>query len=169
MPGNLADPVWVDDESFDISYHVRRSALPTPGTEAQLRELVGRIMSRSLDRTRPLWELYLVEGLEGGRFALLGKTHHAMIDSSEAVDIAQVILDIESDHLESVKDEWTPLREPTAVELMVNAVTDLVRSPAERLLSTFALASRMSISRCSHLANTSWASSAWHGHMRRTY
>ena len=131
VPGNLANPVWVDDESFDISYHVRRSALPTPGTEAQLRELVGRIMSRSLDRTRPLWELYLVEGLEGGRFALLGKTHHAMIDSSEAVDIAQVILDIESDHLESVKDEWTPLREPTAVELMVNAVTDLVRSPAE--------------------------------------
>lgn len=131
VPGKLANPVWVDDESFDITYHVRRSALPSPGTEAQLRELVGRIMSRSLDRTRPLWEIYLVEGLEGGRFALLGKTHHAMIDSAEAVDIAQVILDNEPDHKEVVTDEWAPLREPTGVELMVNAVSDLVRSPTE--------------------------------------
>lgn len=131
VPGNLANPVWVDDESFDITYHVRRSALPSPGTEAQLRELVGRIMSRSLDRTRPLWELYLVEGLEGGRFALLGKTHHAMIDSSEAVDIGQVILDVEPDQNVMVSDEWAPLREPTGVELMVNAVSDFVRSPTE--------------------------------------
>lgn len=129
VPGNLANPVWVDDESFDITYHVRRSALPSPGTEAQLRELVGRIMSRSLDRTRPVWEIYLVEGLEGGRFALLGKTHHAMIDTAESIDIAQVILDVDPDHKELASDEWAPLREPTGVELMVNAVSDLVRSP----------------------------------------
>jgi hypothetical protein len=68
-PGRLANPVWVDDEDFDVTYHVRRSALPKPGTDAQLRELVGRLQSRQLDRNRPLWEIYLVEGLEGGRSA----------------------------------------------------------------------------------------------------
>ncbi|MGD9957037.1 MAG: wax ester/triacylglycerol synthase domain-containing protein, partial [Candidatus Nanopelagicales bacterium] len=66
VPGRLANPVWVDDEEFDVAYHVRRSALPRPGTDAQLKELVGRIMSRPLDRKRPLWEMYLVEGLSGG-------------------------------------------------------------------------------------------------------
>lgn len=133
VPGNLANPVWVDDESFDITYHVRRSALPSPGTEEQLRELVGRIMSRPLDRTRPLWELYLVEGLEGGQFALLGKTHHAMIDSATAVDIGQVILDTEPNRQETVSDEWAPLREPTGTELVVNAVSDLLRTPNEAI------------------------------------
>ena len=65
IPGRLANPVWVDDEDFDVTYHVRRSALPRPGTDAQLRELVGRLMGRRLDRSRPLWEIYLVEGLDG--------------------------------------------------------------------------------------------------------
>src|SRR4029077_8856506 len=79
IPGRLANPVWVDDEDFDLAYHVRRSALPRPGTDAQLRELVGRLQSRQLDRNRPLWEIYLVEGLEGGRVAVVTKTHHAMV------------------------------------------------------------------------------------------
>ena len=69
VPGRLANPVWVDDDDFDLTFHVRRSALPRPGSMEQLRDLVARIMSRQLDRSRPLWEVYLVEGLEGGRFA----------------------------------------------------------------------------------------------------
>ena len=93
VPGGLANPVWVDDEHFDVGYHVRRSALPRPGTDAQLEELVARIMPRPLDRHRPLWEVYLVEGLAEDRFAILTKTHHALVDGYNTVDIGQVILD----------------------------------------------------------------------------
>jgi diacylglycerol O-acyltransferase / wax synthase len=75
VPGRLANPVWVDDPDFDLAYHVRRSALPRPGTLDQLRELTARIMSRRLDPTRPLWEVYFVEGLDGGRVALLSESH----------------------------------------------------------------------------------------------
>lgn len=130
VPGNLANPVWVDDEGFDVTYHVRRSALPKPGTEAQLRELIARIMSRPLDRNRPLWEMYLVEGLEGGRFALLTKTHHAMVDGATAIDIAQVILDATPEPRSVAADLWRPSREPTSVHLLAGAVNDLARSPA---------------------------------------
>src|SRR3954452_4645404 len=79
VPGHLGSPVWVDDNDFDLGYHVRRSALPRPGSDEQLRELVARVQSRPLDRRRPLWEMYLVEGLAGGRFAVIQKTHHAMV------------------------------------------------------------------------------------------
>jgi len=78
VPGHLGLPVWVDDPAFDLDYHVRRSALPRPGDDDQLRALVGRLIARQLDRARPLWEIYLVEGLSGGRFAVVTKTHHAM-------------------------------------------------------------------------------------------
>ena len=94
VPGNLARPVWVDDPDFDVAYHVRRSALPKPGSDAQLTELVGRLMSRPLDHSRPLWEMYLVEGLAKGRTAVLTKTHQAMVDGISAFDIGQVILDV---------------------------------------------------------------------------
>ncbi|HET8716221.1 MAG TPA: wax ester/triacylglycerol synthase domain-containing protein, partial [Nocardioidaceae bacterium] len=80
VPGRLAPPVWVDDDDFDLTYHVRRSALPRPGSMEQLRELVARISSRPLDRSRPLWEMYLVEGLEGGRFAIYAKSHQILVD-----------------------------------------------------------------------------------------
>lgn len=129
VPGHLASPVWVDDEHFDISYHVRRSALPRPGTDEQLRDLVARVMSRPLDRNRPLWEMYLVEGLEGGRFAVLSKTHHAMVDGVSAVDIGQVILDTEPIPRETPPDTWRPTSEPSRLELVAGAVGDLVRRP----------------------------------------
>ena len=80
VPGHLANPIWVDDPAFDITYHVRRSALPRPGSDAQLLEFCSRIQSRLLDRSRPLWEMYLVEGLAGGRVAIVTKTHQAMVD-----------------------------------------------------------------------------------------
>lgn len=129
IPGRVANPVWVDDESFDVTYHVRRSALPRPGTMAQLRELVARIMSRPLDQNRPLWEMYLIEGLENGRFAILSKSHHAMVDGLAAVDIGQVILDVTPEPRSTGTDVWRPAREPSSLELFVGGVADTVRSP----------------------------------------
>ncbi len=130
VPGRVANPVWVDDESFDVTYHVRRSALPRPGTDEQLRDLVARIMSRPLDQNRPLWEMYLIEGLEGGRFAILSKSHHAMVDGMAAVDIGQVILDVTPEPRAMGTDVWRPAREPTSLELFVGGVADSMRSPA---------------------------------------
>ena len=130
VPGRIASPVWVDDESFDVAYHVRRSALPKPGTDAQLRDLAARIMSRPLDRSRPLWEMYLVEGLEGGRFALLTKTHHAMVDGIAAVDIGQVILDATPEPRPTPASSWRPAQEPSSIELVAGAINDLVRGPS---------------------------------------
>ncbi|GAB3597517.1 wax ester/triacylglycerol synthase family O-acyltransferase [Angustibacter peucedani] len=129
VPGRLANPVWVDDEHFDVTYHVRRSALPRPGTDEQLAELVGRLQSRALDRARPLWEVYLVEGLARGRFAIVTKTHQALVDGVNAIDIGQVILDDSPETPDVPTDTWTPAKEPTDVELVVSAITDAVRSP----------------------------------------
>ncbi len=129
VPGHLANPVWVDDENFDVTYHVRRSALPRPGTDEQLNELVARIMSRPLDRERPLWEMYLVEGLEDDRFAILTKTHHAMVDGATAIDIGQVILDTSPEPREVPVDDWRPQREPSSTELVAGAVNEIARSP----------------------------------------
>lgn len=130
VPGRIANPVWVDDAEFDIDYHVRRAALPRPGTEAELRELVARVMSRPLDRSRPLWEMYVVEGLAGGRFAILTKTHHAMVDGAAAIDIGQVLLDISPEPRQIDVPDWDPEPEPSASELVAEALADLARSPA---------------------------------------
>jgi diacylglycerol O-acyltransferase len=133
IPGRIANPVWVDDEDFDVAYHVRRSALPKPGTPAQLRELVARLQSRQLDRNRPLWEIYLVEGLEGGQVGIVTKTHHAMVDGISAVDIGTVILDLTPTPREVPDDDWIPEHSPSSASLMVGAVTDLVRRPSQAL------------------------------------
>ena len=93
VPGHVANPVWVDDPDFDLGYHVRRSALPRPGTPDQLFELVARIIARPLDRHRPLWEVYFIEGLEEGRVAVLSKSHEVLVDGVHTVDLAQVLLD----------------------------------------------------------------------------
>src|SRR3954469_25094875 len=130
VPGHLANPVWVDDSDFDVTYHVRRSALPKPGTDAQLRELVGRLQSRRLDRNRPLWETYLVEGLENGRIAVVTKTHHAMVDGVAAVDIGTVILDTTPTPREIPPDDWRPHREPSLLELVAGAIDEFVRRPS---------------------------------------
>jgi diacylglycerol O-acyltransferase / wax synthase len=127
--GRLARPVWVDDTDFDLTYHVRRSALPRPGRDDQLRELVARVMSRPLDRERPLWEMYLVEGLAGGRFAVLSKTHHAVVDGVTAVDIGEVILDDSPQPRESGPDQWQPQPGPSRVDLVVGALTETVKRP----------------------------------------
>jgi WS/DGAT/MGAT family acyltransferase len=130
VPGRLANPLWVDDEDFDITYHVRRSALPRPGTDAQLRELVARLQSRPLDRSRPLWEIYLVEGLSRDRAAIVTKTHHAMVDGVSAVDIGAMILDTTVEPRQTAVEPWQPTRAPSAVSLMAGAVADTIRRPA---------------------------------------
>jgi diacylglycerol O-acyltransferase len=131
VPGRLANPVWVDDEDFDVTYHVRRSALPRPGSDDQLQEFVARIQSRRLDRRRPLWEVYLIEGLEGGRFAVVTKSHQALVDGINTLDIADVIVDGKSDDQEPLTPAWRPGREPTDVELIASAFLDAVRRPSE--------------------------------------
>ena len=130
VPGRLANPVWVDDDDFDLTFHVRRSALPRPGSMEQLRELVARIMSRRLDRNRPLWEVYLVEGLEGGRFAILSKSHQILVDGISTVDLGQVILDVDPRPRGTVHDDWRPAREPSASALVAEAVSETVRHPS---------------------------------------
>ena len=113
VPGHLANPVWVDDPAFDITYHVRRSALPRPGSDVELLEFCARIESRLLDRGRPLWEMYLVEGLSGGRVAIVTKTHAAMVGERDGIDIAQVILDAAPAPRRTVEPIWMPGGEPS--------------------------------------------------------
>lgn len=141
VPGHLANPVWVDDENFDIGFHVRRSALPRPGSSAQLLELVSRIVSRPLDRTRPLWEIYFVEGLEGGRVALLSKTHQALVDGVHTVDLGQLLLDLQPEARELDPDDWVPRRSPNPARLLGGAVRENLTDPGV-LLDTVRTGSR---------------------------
>jgi diacylglycerol O-acyltransferase len=131
VPGHLARPVWTDDTDFDITHHVRLSALPKPGTNEQLAHLVARLMSRPLDHNRPLWELYLVEGLQRNRFALVTKTHHAMIDGIGAIEIGQVILDVSPNAEADDGSLWMPAPQPSQLRLVTDAVSETVRQPGE--------------------------------------
>jgi diacylglycerol O-acyltransferase / wax synthase len=160
VPGRLANPVWVDDEGFDVTYHVRRSALPRPGTEEQLLELVARVQARQLDRSRPLWEVYLVEGLQGGRFAIVTKSHQALVDGVNAVDIGQVILDDSPETPDVPTDTWKPAPEPSDLELVAGALAEVVRSPGNLtdsvrggLVDVRATAGRV-LGQVGHLAST---------------
>lgn len=130
VPFGIARPVWVDDAHFDVTYHVRRSALPRPGSRAQLNELVARLMARPLDRNRPLWEMYLVEGLDDGNFAIVSKSHESLVDGLSAVDIAQVMLDPSEETATVTAGAWRPRAEPTDIELLATALTELAIRPA---------------------------------------
>ena len=131
VPGGLGNPVWVDDTNFDMSYHVRRSALPRPGSDEQLEELVARIQPRPLDRSRPLWEVYLVEGLAEDRFAVITKTHHSLVDGISAVDIGNVLVDGNPTASEGVLTTWRARPEPSGLELVVSALTEAARTPSQ--------------------------------------
>jgi diacylglycerol O-acyltransferase / wax synthase len=125
----MGRPFWVDDPSFNLDYHVRHTALPRPGSDEQLRQLVGRIFSQRLDRSKPLWELWLVQGLEGGRFALISKTHHSLVDGVAGVDVATVLFDLQPVPAETSSESWTPEPEPSDVELVAEGVKGLIRTP----------------------------------------
>jgi len=130
VPLRLSRPVWVDDEDFDLGYHVRRTSVARPGGREQLDELAARLFSRPLDHDRPLWEMYLVEGLEHGRVALVTKTHQAMIDGLGAVDIEQVILDRAPGAFAEGSEPWQPRDEPSALNLITSALGENLTTPA---------------------------------------
>lgn len=132
IPGGIAAPVWIDDEGFDLAYHVRRTALPRPGNDDQLHELVARVLSRPLDRGRPLWEMYLVEGLADGRIALITKTHQALVDGVGAIEIGEVLFDDGPDEAaidNDVAGAWMPRRGPSTVRLVADAVAEVGARP----------------------------------------
>src|SRR6478609_7362765 len=125
----LARPVWVDDPDFDITYHVRRSALPSPGSDAQLHELIARLGSRPLDRSRPLWEMYLIEGLAKNRLAIYTKTHQALVSGMTALEIGHVVADRTQKPPSFGEDIWIPGREPTNGQLLLGAVGEWLARP----------------------------------------
>ncbi len=133
VPFELGRPVWVDDPHFNIEYHLRHTALPAPGGEAELRKLVGRVMSQQLDRSKPLWEIWVVEGLEGGRWAMVAKTHHAMVDGISGTDLLAVIMDLSPEVERPEATVWAPGPTPTGGHLAAEAFLNVVRSPYEQV------------------------------------
>jgi diacylglycerol O-acyltransferase len=128
-------PVWVDDPGFTVEYHVRRTALPSPGSWEQLQELTARIFSEALDREKPLWELWLVEGLQDGRCAIVSKTHHSMVDGIGGIDILSALFDVtpETTPPDTARAPWRPHPEPGAVELVAAFASGAVRAEAKLL------------------------------------
>jgi len=132
VPFGQGRPVWVDDPHLNLDYHVRQSALPAPGSEEQLRNLAGRIFSQQLDRTKPLWELRLIEGLDGDRFAVVGKSHHALVDGVSGVGITTVLFDLDAEPEEPMRaPKWAPRPEPTDMDLLADALRERATSPRE--------------------------------------
>src|SRR4051794_36741734 len=129
----LGRPLWADDPNFNISYHVRHTALPAPGSDSELRQLTARIFSQRLDRTKPLWEMWLVEGLEGGGFALINKTHHCLVDGISGVDITAVLMDLdaEPEDVGAPVDDWMPGPPPSTATIAAAGIADLVRTPMD--------------------------------------
>ena len=142
-PVETGRPLWVDDATFNLEYHVRHTALPHPGEESQLRALAARIVSQRLDRSKPLWETWLVEGLAAGeagpgearrrRFALISKTHHALVDGIAGMDLATVIFDLEreSTEIEHPDSPWKAQREPSSIDLAARGLKSLIKTPVE--------------------------------------
>ncbi len=132
-PLETGRPVWADDPTFNLEYHIRHTALPEPGDEPQLLLLAGRIFSQRLDRSKPLWETWFVEGLEGNRFALISKTHHALIDGIAGVDLLTVLFDLSPvpQELETPGDEWQPAREPSSTDLVAAGLRGLAKTATE--------------------------------------
>lgn len=134
----LARPVWVDDRDFDINFHIRRAALPGPGDVEQLDDLISRVMSRPLDRSRPLWEMYLIEGLADGRLAVLTKSHRVLVDDHEHLEISEVLAQ-ETEDIEWLPEElWMPGSPPGASALLTGALAEALARPGDLLQSVVA-------------------------------
>ena len=134
VPFRLGRPVWVDDPDFDLRFHVRRTALPAPGGDRQLADLMARVMSQRLDRDHPLWEYWVVEGLAGGYWALISKVHHCFVDGVSGTDLYRVIFDFSPEGSPPAFDERPLVPEPSPVELAVQAALDTVVLPAQEAL-----------------------------------
>jgi WS/DGAT/MGAT family acyltransferase len=156
VPIDAGQPIWVDDERFDIGYHVRLTALPSPGTRGQLLALFERVQAQLLDRSRPLWELWFVEGLEDNHVAIIQKTHHALVDGVSAVDVATVLLDFDRKPTWLDAPEWTAEPPPTPARLLIDTVKGYVSGPTSvtRNSQTVADMSRQITDRASKLARS---------------
>lgn len=131
VPFALGRPVWVDDPHFNLRYHLRHSAVPAPGTEEVLRQTAARIFAQHLDRRRPLWEIWMIEGVSENRWALLSKVHHSMVDGVSATDLMTVMFD--DSPPQTPKQAWQPAPEPNGAELVARTLTHLAASPGEQL------------------------------------
>jgi diacylglycerol O-acyltransferase / wax synthase len=133
VPLHLGRPLWVDDEHFQILYHVRHTAVPHPGGPEQLRNLAGRVLGQRLDMTKPLWEAWLVEGLEEGRWALISKVHHCMVDGIAGTDLMQLIFDVDPDAEHPNPQPWSPEAEPSTAVMLAAGLEDVLTTPARHL------------------------------------
>jgi WS/DGAT/MGAT family acyltransferase len=133
VPLGQGRPRWVDDPHLNLSYHVRKTALPAPGSEEQLRALAGRVLAQQLDRDKPLWEIWVVEGVEGGRFALVCKTHHALVDGISGVDIVTVLFDTSAEAQKPPEPDrrWLPSPTPSRTKLLSEALLERATVPGE--------------------------------------
>ena len=132
VPFGQGRPVWVDDPNLNLDYHIRHTALPPPGSEEQLRTLAARIFSQRLDRSKPVWEIWLVDGVEGGRFAIVAKTHHCLVDGVSGVDITTVLFDLDREpEPPGPPESWLPDPEPSDAQLLAEALIERGTSPAE--------------------------------------
>jgi WS/DGAT/MGAT family acyltransferase len=135
VPLGQGRPRWVDDPHFNLNYHVRHTALPEPGTEDQLKRLAGRVFSQRLDRDKPLWEMWVVEGLDGGdRFAVLSKTHHALVDGVSGIDIMSILFDTKAEpdaQPPAEEKRWLPAPTPSRAQLLAEALFERATVPAE--------------------------------------
>jgi diacylglycerol O-acyltransferase len=141
VPMQLGRPVWVDDPHFQILYHVRHTAVPSPGSDEQLRNLAGRVLGQRLDMAKPLWELWLVEGLADNRWAIISKVHHCMVDGIAGTDLMQLMFDLSPDATHDEPTDWTPQRTPSTVTLMAGAMTETFAHPMQQLAAAPSLGS----------------------------
>src|SRR6478609_2720448 len=135
VPYDQGRPIWVDDDRFDITYHVRHTALPKPGSWEQLIALTTRVQEQLLDRERPLWEIWFVEGLEDGNVAMIQKTHHSLVDGVSGVDVATLLLDASPEYVPPVVEEWTPEPPPSSSQLLIDTWRERATEPGEFLRS----------------------------------
>jgi WS/DGAT/MGAT family acyltransferase len=142
LPMNLGRPLWVDDPHFQILYHVRHTAVPRPGSEEQLRNLAGRVLGQRLDLSKPLWELWLVEGLAEERWAIINKVHHAMVDGVAGTDLMQLIFDVDPEARHSEPQPWVPRRPPSTSSMVLDTLADAVAGPARQAIALSAAVTR---------------------------
>jgi diacylglycerol O-acyltransferase / wax synthase len=158
-PGGIGRQRWVDDPRFNLEYHVRHTALPRPGDTERLLRLAGRIFSQRLDRTKPLWELWMVEGLEDENWALISKTHHALVDGVSGVDLTTMLFDLEPDVPRLESDEvWVPHPEPSGAELAAASLTSAARRTLGLPLRAASLVSRETLGGLAEVARASMSS-----------
>ena len=156
VPYEQGRPIWIDDEDFDIAYHVRHTALPRPGSWDQLVTLTTRVQEGLLDRDRPLWEIWCVEGLEGGKVALIQKTHHALIDGVSGVDVATLLLDMSPEYTAAGASGFAPQQAPSPSQLLLDTLRGRLTEPAEiaRSIRSMLRGPRRALERAHELAQS---------------